>query len=33
MHTHTEDTDGSVAKDNEELSDDNGQQVFDLQRL
>ena len=33
MHTHTEDTDEPMAKDNEELSDDNGQQVSDLQRL
>ena len=33
MHTHTEDTDESIAQDNEELADENGQQVSDLQRL
>ena len=32
-HTHTEDTDEPIAQDNEELSDENGQQVSDLQRL
>ena len=32
-HTHTEDTDEPIARDNEELSDENGQQVSDLQKL
>ena len=33
MHTHTEDTDEPIAQDNKELSDENSQQVSDLQRL
>ena len=33
MHTHMEDTDDPIAQDNKKLSDENGQQVSDLQRL